>query len=736
MRVASIVLFSLSFLYAACLSITQSLLTESAPLMLLGGLGLLALTDFKTWRCKWSMKSFLFIIPVLYFFGRALFSPVFDFAEQDLVLITASSIIYFWIAYASPKLNFSILWSVVALIIILNMLMFLPSLSALRNNVFGGAIGDWNTGLYNHRNFFANMMMMCSLVMSGICLLSHYSIILRMMFGALAIISATGVILSLNRAGLIGLAGGLFVLLVVWLLKEKKRKGVIISVVAPMLLIIGVFLFSTVYKQVLESRGLATEVKNGGKIEKKVDSRLYYFAMAVDQFLDEPLLGNGARSYVYKSYENYSVNLYYASLNHGHVHNEFLQVLCEYGIIGFLILIVFLIYHLGKGYSLIIEVSNKEEGFSRNRVALLGTGIAVVTGSLLNMLLSFPAHCLPNLMLFSVAIAIIGRGVESKNVNHSFSSLSCKSCFAVIIVGLSIFSISTGWKQLQASIIFMQSDIIVDDLNWEDVEKSSWKQPLVKVNEIAPNYDRLNKLGYIYLEEYTASASKEEREDKWKRALELFKESKKRHPYGPVARVNIAWLLKSNLEYEKAALEYEAAEVFAKNREYYFQFYQHWANNCRHWANELWEEGSTELAIKKLEEGLIYIDKSKKASNDTTPSSLAEEEFRISKMLLLLYRENNQDAETLAFIEERFRPLSKGRILYMTDLTLLSEHADIMFQYSHGLWFANELELSKEIIKEVLKHYKLINRRIGLTELQLENQTIMQNILLNIKARL
>ena len=65
--------------------------------------------------------------------------------------------------------------------------------------------------------------------------------------------------------------------------------------------------------------------------------------MAVDQFLDAPLVGSGSMSYSYLCYQNWGDLTASSANDHVWVHNEFLQVMADYGMIGLLLVVCLLV---------------------------------------------------------------------------------------------------------------------------------------------------------------------------------------------------------------------------------------------------------------------------------------------------------------------------------------------------------------------------------------------------------
>jgi len=139
------------------------------------------------------------------------------------------------------------------------------------------------------------------------------------------IISICALALAGARSSFLGLIGGLLLLAFVYLISRKR--GSLNKKMIASILVVGMIFTGITGYFLLENRG--TTIGESTLMQ----SRMGYFSMAVDQIFDAPLVGSGSMSYSYKSYENWG-DFFTNNLDPRWVHNEFIQIVTDYGVIG------------------------------------------------------------------------------------------------------------------------------------------------------------------------------------------------------------------------------------------------------------------------------------------------------------------------------------------------------------------------------------------------------------------
>lgn len=148
---------------------------------------------------------------------------------------------------------------------------------------------------------------------------------LSLVYCTLAVSALT---VSGTRGSLIGLGGGVL-FLGVWLFRRTpmSRRGKI-------LLILGVFFVSVL--AVLPMRHRITELAEGGSESGTAQVRMIIWSGGFDMFRERPLLGWGPGSFqiVFPTYRNPHYSILGVSHNTLHAHCEYLEILCDIGLVG------------------------------------------------------------------------------------------------------------------------------------------------------------------------------------------------------------------------------------------------------------------------------------------------------------------------------------------------------------------------------------------------------------------
>ena len=133
---------------------------------------------------------------------------------------------------------------------------------------------------------------------------------------------------------------------------------------------------------------------------------------ALDQFSERPALGNGSGSFSYNVFSHWPKNLFLLQYDPEFAHNEYAQYLAEYGLIGILIIGVFLF--------LVFRFASKAEGTIEERRFDCGC-LAAVGVAISHAMVDFVMHAPINIFVLGFAIGQIG---QSAFVSIKRSSLN------------------------------------------------------------------------------------------------------------------------------------------------------------------------------------------------------------------------------------------------------------------------------------------------------------------------
>ncbi|MFT7389240.1 MAG: O-antigen ligase [Candidatus Endobugula sp.] len=235
------------------------------------------------------------------------------------------------------------------------------------------------TGTFINRNHFANYLIICIAAGTAILLIDlsskksanfkalivktlQFILSAKMLLRIGLAISVVGIVLSQSRMGNTAFFVSLTVSGTIWIILTRRisRNAILflISIIIIDLLIVGKWFGFEKVQQRLQSTSLQAETRD----EVIRDTLLY-----IDDHL---LMGTGGGSYysVYPHYQSDDVKGFYK-----HTHNDYLQFLSEYGIIGSLFISLFILSTLCTALSTMLKRKNK----TLQAVSFSGTMIIV-----------------------------------------------------------------------------------------------------------------------------------------------------------------------------------------------------------------------------------------------------------------------------------------------------------------------------------------------------------------------
>lgn len=219
---------------------------------------------------------------------------------------------------------------------------WMPLPWAQRRGFYTG-IHEWRaSGFFISPNNLAGYMEAVSLIAMSFVIWGKSSGVLRIMTVYAALAGMAGVAISGSRGGYLSLTVGILVVLALSLKVWKKlpSKPLVVAAVVGtgILVILGSGLFAALHSSAVEARV--------GQINDPGNMRLLLWRAALDQFQLSPFWGTGGFSY-----------LHYGRLFRDpavqndpiHVHNDYLQLLADYGVIGVALFTSMLLLHLRAG---------------------------------------------------------------------------------------------------------------------------------------------------------------------------------------------------------------------------------------------------------------------------------------------------------------------------------------------------------------------------------------------------
>jgi O-antigen ligase/tetratricopeptide (TPR) repeat protein len=346
MAALSTVFWILGFILSVVIAPQLRVWTWGPTMLCFGVATLLALPVFL--RKSSERESLYVLIPGIaisaWIVLRSYFSPVEELATQDLLLV-AMAVSTYLVFRAGEGRGTSGNLLVCGIALILGASLWVISRQMMDRSfspVFPVGEAQAIRGFFGHYSYCASFLIPCSLILGGLALHGGYHFTIRILLLALAIGGVAAVVLTKSRGGVIGVGLGLAALAFGSILigkREGKRWFAPVAILAPLLFIGFIILFLGVLEDVEQSRSKGSDLT--GMLDNTI--RFYLLGIAVSCISQHPWLGGGSRSFSWECFQGWDVAAYGAGgYKPEHVHNELVQTVSEYGIVGGSLLLVFL----------------------------------------------------------------------------------------------------------------------------------------------------------------------------------------------------------------------------------------------------------------------------------------------------------------------------------------------------------------------------------------------------------
>ena len=232
-----------------------------------------------------------------------------------------------------------------------------------------GDYGARASGFYGCPNHLAGFLEIMMLFGLSLACWSRSNLLVRIAAGYGAAMCVAGIVLSGSRGGYASSAAGLlafgFISLLLagkWLRREFWYAVIACTIVAGAT---GGYLLRSV---VQESNFLQHRVES---VNLDSSVRLSLAKAAMKQFQTSPWFGTGSRTYLYYGREFRDPSILSDPI---YAHNDYLQLLAEYGAIGFTGLVIFLGFHLRSSWRSLLNVAAGQTASPRSRTPMKRSG--------------------------------------------------------------------------------------------------------------------------------------------------------------------------------------------------------------------------------------------------------------------------------------------------------------------------------------------------------------------------
>lgn len=388
---------------------------------LLALMSLLALASVRRTRPKPHQACLLVTALFLgYVLGRAVFSPVEYLARADIYSVLAGLLVYLLVACAftetKPRLRILFFLLAVAAVQV-----FIGIIQFRRGDNYMPIPGlhrfDYDrraSGFYVCPNHLAGLLEVLGIFAVSIACWSRYPLWAKILVGYAAAICYLGVILTGSRGGYLSTITSLtvFTILSLWLSRRSSSGSFwrMTAIGAAIAIVIGIGVTFLISK----SDFLTGRAQN---VFDTRNMRVELWHAALEQWKLAPVVGTGSGTYLYYGRQFRSPNMQFDPVR---AHNDYLDLLAEYGAVGVALMAIFVLVHLGAGWKDLANSGHRRESGSAarslsNGLALQLGAVAAVSAYIVHSIFDFNLHIPANVLLMAFVFGIVANPGSNRN---------------------------------------------------------------------------------------------------------------------------------------------------------------------------------------------------------------------------------------------------------------------------------------------------------------------------------
>jgi O-antigen ligase len=342
-----------------------------------------------------------------YILWRAIVSPVVYIAWYDEFMVLGALIVYLLVAcyLTDPRRR---IWLVLVLLAIaaVNLVIAARQFSGGDDYMFNGFIRSAayrgrGSGLYICPDHLAGFLEVVGSLSLALAIWSRQPFWLKLLIGYGGICCFGGILLTASRGGALSATAALVTLAGLGLLRAwSGSPGSLLKALA----VIAVVVALTAGGMVLALRGSNLLESRAKTLMDTKDVRLLLWPAAIQEFRLSPVIGTGAATYLYygRVFRNPRVQT-----DPVRSHNDYLELLAEYGAAGAVGFLLFLGAHLGAGWHVFRRLSLRSRlapmigPVSSNAAAWNIGALAAVASFLVHSIFDFNLHIPANTFLLA-----------------------------------------------------------------------------------------------------------------------------------------------------------------------------------------------------------------------------------------------------------------------------------------------------------------------------------------------
>jgi O-antigen ligase len=381
-----------------------------------------------------------------YILGRAILSPAPYLARFDIYSVIAGLVVYFLTACVLTESRTRLF--ILICLLIGAILHVIVGAVQFRNGDNWMPIAflqrfDYGTrasGFYICPNHLAGLLEVIGIFGLSLTFWSRYPVWAKLLIGYGTLICYVGIILTASRGGYVSVVVSLIVFLVLSVRLASAAGSALQIRIGAAAFVLAALAALAIFFVIHKSDYLSDRTRN---VVDNKNIRLDFWKAAWQQWKTNPLLGTGSRTYLFYG-RKFRVDA--VQIDAVYVHNDYLQLLAEYGAAGFAGFLIFYGAHLRRGLitarrlgprRILVSQRLRSNAMALNLGALGGVA-AISTHSFLDFNLHIPA----NVLLLAFVFGIIANSGVDQTARPMRTAIRTVPWFAVM-AGLAIV---LGWQ--------------------------------------------------------------------------------------------------------------------------------------------------------------------------------------------------------------------------------------------------------------------------------------------------
>ncbi|MDR3406690.1 MAG: O-antigen ligase family protein [Chthoniobacter sp.] len=273
---------------------------------------------------------------------------------------------------------------------------------------------EWRaSGFYICPNHLAGLLEMLAMLALGQAFWGNSRPAIRVLAGYCALMCLAGVAITGSRGGYLSVVFGLgaFAVLSLWAVQLTRRGGfwlMFAGILVGAGVILGGGLFFMTQSETIHARLL--------QIYDPTNMRPMMWKAAMMQYHLEPITGTGSGTYLFYGRQFRSPLVQNDPM---HVHNDYLELLAEYGLIGAVLCGLFVLVHLVSGMAgmkrIIVEQIRPDTPRLSHDLALIIGALSAIAALLLHSVVDFNMHIPANALLVAFLFGLLASPSNAPN---------------------------------------------------------------------------------------------------------------------------------------------------------------------------------------------------------------------------------------------------------------------------------------------------------------------------------